>query len=224
MGSPEDPIVNLVNDLAKQIDVSGLSFSSVAWEQGIERRNRGWMAIRQPTVFIPIPSDTAIFAGQMIYLVQNMQGKLTLDEWRPLLASALINYRKLRTRKIVWILSLVVPVLALYVAGWFLLPPLFPTTTSCSYGKCAVNNWAWDGLIIGGPILAIALIIASALTMRRFKWIADKETARLFGADQLISSLRRVSEVSPSDDWTVQKNQEALTSRDSHVVTRKRTI
>src|SRR5437667_6790460 len=166
MGSSEEPIVNLVNDLARQLNLSDLSFSSVVWDTGIVVRNRGRMAMTQPTFFLPIPPDGAIFRNQTIYLAQSMQGKLTMDEWRPLLASALINYRGLRTRKIVRILGLTIPVAALYVAGWFLLPPLFSTTTSCYNGQCAVNNLAWDVLVLGGLVLVIAFIIPSALMMR----------------------------------------------------------
>ena len=161
----------------------------------------------------------ALFRNRTIYLAQNMQGKLTLDQWRPLLASALIDYRGLRTRKILWILKLTIPVVALYIVAWLLLPPLFPTTTSCYSGKCAVNNLAWDVLIPGGPFLAVGLIITNALRMRMFKGIADTETAKIFGKDQLISSLRKVSEVSPSDGWTVQRRINKLAQGESQIVT-----
>src|SRR5438874_8726012 len=92
-----------------------------------------------------------------------------------------------------------------YVVAWILLPPLFPTTTSCANGRCAIDNPAWNVLVIIGAFLTIGLLIFSVITLRRFKWIADNETATLFGRDQLITSLRRVSEVSPSDDWNVQR-------------------
>ena len=69
MGSYEDPIVNLVNDLAIQLDLSGLSFSQVVWETGIVLRTRGPMAMTQPTFFVPIPSEGHSFVtGQSISL------------------------------------------------------------------------------------------------------------------------------------------------------------
>src|SRR5438445_4387690 len=135
MESYEKPIVNLVNELAIQLALSSLSFSSVVWETGIVLRTRGLMAITQPTFFVPIPSDGALFRNRTIYLAQSMQGKLTLDQWRPLLASALINYRGLRTRKIHWILKLTIPVVDLYIVAWLLLPQWFQTTQSCYSGK-----------------------------------------------------------------------------------------
>ncbi|TMI70638.1 hypothetical protein E6H11_05060 [Candidatus Bathyarchaeota archaeon] len=205
MGSYDDLIINLANGLARQLDLSGVSFSSVMWQQGMVQRNRGRIATIQPTSFIPIPSDGALFRNQTIYLAQNMEGKLSVDEWKPLIASALINQKKLRRRKITWITTLNIPIIGAYVVAWILLPPLFPTTTSCANGRCAIDNPAWNVLVIIGAFLTIGLLIFSVITLRRFKWIADNETATLFGRDQLITSLRRVSEVSPSDDWNVQR-------------------
>src|SRR5207244_10922162 len=97
------------------------------------------------------------------------------------------------------------PVIGAYVFDLILLPLLFPTTTSCANGRCTIDNPAWNVLVIIGAFLTIGLLIFSVITLRRFKWIADNETATLFGRDQLITSLRRASEVSPSDDWTVQR-------------------
>src|SRR5439155_626736 len=94
MGSYDDLIINLANGLARQLDLSGVSFSSVMWQQGMVQRNRGRIATIQPTSFIPIPSDGALFRNQTIYLAQNMEGKLSVDEWKPLIASALINQKK----------------------------------------------------------------------------------------------------------------------------------
>src|SRR5438309_10010701 len=113
MGSYEEPMVNLVNDLARQLELSGLSFSSVFWEAGIVLRTRGPMAMTQPTFFVPIPSDGALVRNRRIYLAENMQGKLTLDKCGLLLASALINCRGVRTRNILGILKLTSP-----VVGW----------------------------------------------------------------------------------------------------------
>jgi len=85
-----DPIVGLGNELARQLGLSQ-TFSSVEWQEGFVRKNRGRYATVQPTTLVPIPSDTPIFRGRSIYLAQNMQGQLSTEEWKPLIASALIN-------------------------------------------------------------------------------------------------------------------------------------
>ncbi len=194
--SSDTSILNLANDLAMQLNLPYTTFSSIAW-RGTIPTGRGYL--------LPIPGDGAIFRDQTIYLADNIRGKLSTGELRPLIAAALINYRGLRARKTRSVLTLTLPTIALYIVAWFVLPPLFPTTTSCANGQCAINNIAWDILIIGLPFLTVGLIAANVLSMRRFKWIADKETAALFGQDQLIASLRRVAEASPSDDWNVQR-------------------
>ncbi len=203
--SDDASILNLTNDLARQFDISDVTVAGVAWQTMIPRGR----------TFVTVRSDMPLFRDHKIYLAEKMEGALSAEEWKPLIASALINYRKLRPRKISWILTIAIPVIALYTAGWFLLPPLFPTTINCANGKCAYYNTGQVILIILGPILAIVMIIVSVVTLQRFGWIADKETAASLGKDRLIASLRRVLEVSPSDSWTVQKRINKLTQADT---------
>lgn len=193
--SSDQSILNLVNELAVKLELPNASFSSLQWQSSIPAGR----------YIAPIPGDSAIFSDQTIYLSPNIQDKLSTDELKPLIAAALISYRGLRLRKTKSVLALTLPAIALYIIAWFLLPPLFPTTTSCANGQCAINNLAWDVLIVALPFLAVGLIIGNVLSMRKFKWIADKETAALFGKDQLIASLRKVSEASPSDNLSVQQ-------------------
>ncbi len=224
MSEPEcylDPIVGLGNELARQLGLSQ-TFSSVKWQEGFVRKNRGRYATVQPTTFVPIPSDTPIFQSRSIYLAQNMQARLSTEEWKPLIASALINRWKLRPRKILRILAITIPVIAIYIAGRFVLPPMYPTITNCgppythSYGTCATDNRGWDILVPLGLLLWIPLLVASLISLRPFfnSSIADRETAVRFGKDNLIYSLRRVSEVSPSDNWRVKRRISRLTQPD----------
>jgi len=193
--SSDSSLLNLANELAVKLEVPNLTFSSLQWQSTLPAGR----------YIAPIRGDSPIFRDQTIYLSPNIKGKLSTDELKPLIAAALINYRGLRPRKIKSVLTLTVPAIALYPIAWFVLPPLFPTTTSCANGQCAINNIAWDVLIILLPFLTVGLIVANVLSMRRFKWIADKEIATLFGKDQLVAALRRVSEVSPSDNWSVEQ-------------------
>src|SRR5438552_17361724 len=101
--------------------------------------------------------------------------------------------------------TLNIPISRAYVVAWILLTPLFPTTTSCANGRCAIDNPAWNVLVTIGAFLTIGLLIFSVITLRRVTWIADNDTATLFVRAQLITSLRSASEVSPSDDSHVQR-------------------
>ncbi len=126
------------------------------------------------------------------------------------------------TRKILRILAITIPVIAIYIAGRFVLPPMYPTITNCgppythSYGTCATDNRGWDILVPLGLLLWIPLLVASLISLRPFfnSSIADRETAVRFGKDNLIYSLRRVSEVSPSDNWRVKRRISRLTQPD----------
>jgi len=216
-----DPMVGLGNELARQLGLSQ-TFSSVEWQEGFVRKNRGRYATVKQTTFVPIPSDTPIFRGRSIYLAQNMQGQLSTEEWKLLIASALINRWRLRTRKILRVLAITIPVIAIYIAGWLVLPPMYPTITNCgppythSYGTCATDNRGWDILVPLGLFLWIPLLVASLIMLRPFfnSSIADRETAAQFGKENLIHSLRKVSEVSPSDSSRVQRRISRLTQSD----------
>ena len=193
-------ILGLTSDLVESLSVEDVSVSQILWKS----------TAPQAGGFAMIPPEGAVFGTNTIYLAECMEGKLSVDEWKPLIASAL-NYRKLGDRKISWVLTIVIPVIAAYAASWFLLPPLFPITHSCANGQCAVNNVGWDILIILGPILLIALIVFFVSTWKRFRFIADKQTADLVGKNQLMHSLQRVLEVSSPNRSFAHKRIDKLT-------------
>ena len=193
--SSDASILNLTNELTLKLKLTGIPFSSVQWQYSIPAGPYSSTT----------SGDSPIFRDQTIYLSPNIQDKLSIDDLKPLIAAALINYRGLRPRKTKNVLAITLPAIALYIIAWFALPPLFPTTTSCANGQCAINNLAWDVLIIVLPFLTVGLIVGNVISIRKFKWIADKETSALFGKDQLITSLRNVSKASPADEWSVEQ-------------------
>ena len=187
----DSSILGLTSDLVENLGVEDLSVSRVLWKS----------TARQAGGFAMIPPDGAVFGTNTIYLAECMEGKLSVDEWKPLIASAL-NYRKLGDRKISWVLTIVVPLIAVYTASWFLLPP---------NGQCAVNNVGWDILIILGVALPVGLIVFFASTWKRFRYIADEQTADLVGKNQLVHSLQRVLDVSSPNRSFAQKRIDKLT-------------
>ncbi len=195
----DSSILGLTSELVESLGVEDVSVSQILWKS----------TAPQAGGFAMIPPDGVVFGTNTLYLAECMEGKLSIDEWKPLIASAL-NYRKLGDRKISWVLTIVVPLIAAYAASWFLLPPLFPITHSCANGQCAVNNVGWDILIILGPILLIALIVFFVSTWKRFRFIADKQTADLVGKNQLVHSLQRVLEVSSPNRSFAQKRIDKL--------------
>ena len=201
-------ILSLTNDLArnlpKALDMPDFSVNQLLWKSTIARGNSVGL----------IPPDIPLFRESSMYLAENMQGKLSLAEWKPLISSAL-NYQKLGDRKTVWVLAITFPIIAMYAISWFLIPPLFPTTTSCANGLCAVNNVSWIILIILGSIIPIALVVFFALTWQRFRFIADKQTVDSFGKEQLERSLQRVLDVSSPNPSFARKRLDKLASSQS---------
>lgn len=191
----DDAIMSLATSMQSQLGILGMRISSVAWKS----------LIPQGRAFVRVPSDGAVFRNQIMYLGANMEGKLSANDWKPLIASAMINYRKLRPQKRRLLFVMAMPVIITYVASWVFLPPLFPTTHSCANGQCAYQNWGIFILIFGGIALFVAMIIAGMLMMQRFRILSDMETVHYFGKNSLTSSLQKVIQASPGDTVNVQR-------------------
>lgn len=187
-------IVNLVTGLS-QLGILDLRISNVVWKSLIPQ-GRG---------FIRVPVDGAVFQNQTMYLATRMEGKLSESDWKPLIASAMINYRKLRPQKKRLLLAMAMPVIITYIASWIFLPPLFPTTNSCVNGQCAFQNWGMFILIFGGIALFVAMIIIGTFMMQKFRVLSDLETVHFFGKSSLTNSLQKVIQASPGDKLSVQK-------------------
>ena len=134
-----------------------------------------------------------------------MEGKLSANDWKPLIASSMINYRKLRPQKRRLALAMALPVIITYVASWIFLPSLFPTTHSCANGQCAVQNLGWFILAFGGIALFVAMIIVGVIMTQKFRVLSDMETVHYFGKGNLTSSLQKVIQASPGDALSVQR-------------------
>ncbi len=196
----DSSVLGLTRDLVESLGVEDFSVSQVLWKSTAPQSGR----------FAMIPPDGVVFGTNTVYLAECMEGRLSVDEWKPLIASAL-NYRKLGDRKISWVLKIVIPLVVAYAASWFMLPPLFPITHSCANGRCAVNNVAWEILITLGAVSPLALFGFFASTWKRFRYIADKQTADLVGKNRLVHSLQRVLEVSSPNRSYAQKRIDKLT-------------
>ena len=108
VASPDDPkIVELTMSLGQALEVSKLSVERVQWTQ--------WIPAGRTA--LPIPSDWCFFKHRKsIDMPEAMLGKLTLEEWRPIIASSILFEKKLRRpadRK--WWIYLILPLFLLVV-------------------------------------------------------------------------------------------------------------
>ena len=190
-----DAMVDLAMLLPSQLGILDMGISNVDWK----------LLIPQGRAFVRVPPDGAVFRNHTMYLAANLEGKLSANDWKPLIASSMINYRKLRPQKRRLALAMAMPVIITYVASWIFLPSLFPTTHSCANGQCAVQNLGWFILGFGGIALFVAMIIVGVIMTQKFRVLSDMETVHYFGKGNLTSSLQKVIQASPGDALSVQR-------------------
>jgi hypothetical protein len=99
--SPDDPrLVEITVSLCQQLEISDLAIRQVRW----------WGLVptsRDPST---VPSDWCTFTRHSVVLPVHMMGRLSVEEWQPLIASSLIYEKKVtRTlrRRLVYAIGLV---------------------------------------------------------------------------------------------------------------------
>ncbi len=108
--SPDDPrLLEVATSLDQQLDISKLNLKDVRWME--------WVPAGRSAR--PVPSDWCFFLRHSMVMPAHMMGKLTVEEWRPLIASSLTYEKKLvRSLRGKAFLLTVLP-LILVLAGMF---------------------------------------------------------------------------------------------------------
>jgi len=184
-------ILAVLADLSNKLGMPTSPASSVAWQTMVPQ-GRGFQAVS---------SDRCLFRNDTIYFAENMKGRLSPEDWRPILASALI-FKKLRGKLVEGIIIRLVPILIAYIVAWFLIPPFFPTITHYSpQGQpVSVSNDGWLILIIVGFAIMFLSIPLGVLYARKVGLIADRRAAELLGGTvSFLDSLNKLRAASPSD-------------------------
>lgn len=143
--------------------------------------------------FRRVPPDYAMivrrgpYAGS-IYLSEEAMGKLTPEEWRPLLASTIAYYGSL-TRGM---LGAMLPMFAIYLLGPVIIVASFRFFDSAELAPIRYLLLALTFVLIG---------LGFAIMSRRMKSLyfkADRQAAELVGKDPLMKSLMKIDSINQS--------------------------
>ncbi len=172
----ETSILEVARNVALQLDIPNLTLNSVLF---LEYTSAG-RSVQ------PVPSDQPLLGpGHSLLLAKCMMGMLTTDEWKPLIASALIFSRKLKPslrRKA--LSNVALPVILVGVAEVVALQ-FFP-------------NQAYRGslLAIGFTIPSLVLLFAGMKRyypmVRKARLQADLEATSLVSMDSFLAVLRKI--------------------------------
>lgn len=140
------------------------------------------------------PDKPALLRKHRLGLRDELRGKLSPDEWRPLLASSLLLYTKMRKRRLM--LESVVPLLSMLVGG-LLIYLLWAPVLSLIHHTGSRGDASALVLFIG-VFFGFGWITGPFRRKLRFR--ADEIVSREFGMkEELLESLRKIDNMSVVD-------------------------
>ena len=140
------------------------------------------------------PDKPALLRKHRLGLREELRGKLSPDEWRPLLASSLVLYTKMRKRRLM--LESVVPLLSMLVGG-LLIYLLWAPVLSLIHDTGSRGDASALVLFIG-VFFGFGWITGPFRRKLRFR--ADEIVSREFGMkEELLESLRKIDNMSVVD-------------------------
>jgi hypothetical protein len=135
-----------------------------------------------------LPADFVMVLYGEIILPAQMVGKLTPEEWRPLVASSIVfQYTIIRRRNLGALPLIVLPLAGAVALVFVLVRALDPTR----------SNGLLDVALVGSVLVAPVLLIMPFLNRysQGGRLQADREAARIVGRDSMLRSLARVRDL-----------------------------
>ncbi len=178
--SPDDSrLLETANRLKGQLQIESADFSRIQWVEMVPSGRRAQ----------PVPSDQVFYTRTNTVLMPGqLRGNLTVEEWKPLMASSMIYERK------------IVPTLR-----WKLLPlRILPSATFLIL--LFALTFLFGGFIGALIIYLIIALAVNSLTARRRVSIlkkarleADNQTRTIIGKQSLLSALKKIDSMDFKD-------------------------
>jgi hypothetical protein len=168
---PEDEqILAILRQLSSQIDYHRPNIETITWRSRIGAR--------------PMPADEVLVTRRTLNLSFRALGRLTPEEWRPILASGLVYQKNLGRWYFRALMTTMVPVIILLV-------PALLLDIRYLNGKI----FLYDVVLIS--LIALTLFQGARLLLflKKFWFRADEQAARILGKEQLISSLTKIRQI-----------------------------
>lgn len=172
---PEDEaILSIIRELSAQFGYYKHNIQTITWRDRIGIRR--------------FPPDQILLWPGTLQLSKAAMGRLTPEEWRPLLASTLLFYKNHNRG----FLKAFLPFLAT-----ILLEPLILAASFRFVGDAAQSRLL-NYLIVGVVILLILIGFVLFLNLlKKFYLKMDEQAGQLVGKERLVASLTKLSSINP---------------------------
>ncbi len=179
----------MTNELCRQLNLPKLVPKTIFWKD----------VVQIPTGELPanfeVPSDLVSIARGNIVLPKRVRGVLTVEEWKPIIASSLIFMPWVR-RKMIRTLELSALGVLGYAAATFLLLQYTGYGIFSSQGTLAFHPAV---LLILGLLLFVLTGRYFSPEARQELLRADKQAAELYGRDEFVRALQKIESVGFAD-------------------------
>ena len=192
--SEDEQILRLTGELCHQLNTPKLVPRKVFWKDMVQ------VPIAETSARIEMPSDLVSTGGGNIVLPKRMQGVLTIEEWRPIIASSLIFMRWIRPKMVRTLELSVLGVLGYAIATFLLLQ------------RFGYGIYSFQGLALHPAVLLLLGAALFVITGRYFSpearqelLRADKKAAELYGRDEFVRVLQKIDTMGFADVEKLEK-------------------
>lgn len=189
----DQKILENTRSLCQQLEITNYKPIAVAWQSMIlgGGRRSGY----------EMPFDEVQLMQSQIIMPAGMRGRLEPDEWKPIIASALIASKKLRGQMAERIIVGAAVFVAIAVILFLTLPGLFPQPVqTCKGGSCGTGPLGYMlALFISFPLVAIGTGVLGVFFIKKLKLTADLRAAELLGTAYILSILNKIASMIPPE-------------------------
>jgi hypothetical protein len=177
----DDQILRLTTELCHQLDTPKLVPKRILWKDVVQ------VPIGETSARIEMPSDLVSTGKGNIVLPKRMQGVLTIEEWKPIIASSLIFMRWIRPKMVRTLELSILGVLGYAIATFLLLQHF------------GYSIYSYQGLALHPAVLLTLGVALFVITGRYFSpeahqelLRADKKAAELYGRAEFVRALQKI--------------------------------
>jgi hypothetical protein len=163
-------LLEMAGNLGQQLDLPGLNLRDIRWME--------WIPAGRSTR--SVPSDWCMLLRHSMIMPARMMGRLTVEEWRPLIASSLVFEKKLKRsmRGTTFLLT-----------GMPLIVALGGTIS-----VAILLQMAWIIILYPALLFPLAILGGSRYNsdLRQARLEADAQTSAVIGKDTLLTILKKI--------------------------------
>jgi len=176
--SPDDPsLLEMASSLGQQLDIPGVNLRDIRWME--------WTPAGRSAR--PVPSDWCMFLRHSMILPARMMGKLTVEEWRPVIASSLVFEKKIKR--------------SMRGATFLLTGMPLIVALGGTIGVAILLQMSW--IIFLYPVILFPLAILGGrrynADLKKARLEADTRTSAVIGRDPMLSVLKKIDMMGLAD-------------------------